>query len=62
MQTNNKYWNKPLEELKIHCESEILLFRYAINRNNWEAARRHENELSLIMDAISANERGELND
>jgi hypothetical protein len=60
MQVNNKYWGMSLEELKIHCESEILLFRYAINRHHWEAARRHENELSLIMDAISAQERGKL--
>lgn len=58
MKTNNKYWGKSLDELRILHDEQVILLKFAAFRRDWEAVQKHEFELSWIMDAIFAKERG----
>jgi hypothetical protein len=58
MKTNNQYWGLPITDLKALLEERIMLLKYATSFKLWEQANEHEKEMSLILDAIAAHERG----
>lgn len=46
------------EEIEVHVIEQLMLFRHAWGERRFSDAANHERELSLLMDALAARERG----
>lgn len=58
MKEFNQYWGRPYVELEELVWERIMLFQDAWQRGSFTEAQTHERELGLLMDAVSAYERG----
>jgi hypothetical protein len=58
MKTNNRYWDLSFEDIEVHVIEQLMLFRHAWGEKRFSDAAKHERELSLLMDALAAWERG----